>query len=212
MTGQKRPPLPNLYRGFSGNCLSIVPTEAIAFLVHGVAIHSFGESPLTVSFAAGAVSAPVATAFERIVIVQQLEGRSCFKSIHRLFVLEGTRGFLKGLAPMTLRESLFTGALFGFNRTFEKNQALTSFAAGGFAGFLSTPADRIKTLMQADLCGHYPSFITTAKKIVLSEGFAALFKGATIRSSLIGAATLIMSYSKEQLPLFFPAWTIQKKD
>jgi hypothetical protein len=86
---------------------------------------------------------------------------------------------------------------------------VASVSTGAFAGFLSSPGDRVKTLVQGDLKGSYSPWKVT-RELASKEGFAALWKGAGARATLVASAMLVMGEAKQAFPAYYPDWMHKK--
>ncbi|MBN2479724.1 MAG: hypothetical protein JXA94_05810 [Parachlamydiales bacterium] len=228
MQGAGKPAIRNLYRGYFSNCASVVPSQGIAYLTNGVMNKTLkkeeGKSStakeLAYSIIPGSAASPWATACERVMIVQQLQGGSTKDALTKIVKKEGVRGLAKGFTPTLARESLFSLGLFGLRNTLDKKlepkvqnrkirEATSSVVAGAAAGFASAPFDRLKTKVQSDLKGS-SSWLKEGRKIVVKEGVRGLFKGAGVRAGLVSGAMSVMTVAEKQLPKYYPKFSHQE--
>ena len=117
-------------------------------------------------------------------------------------------------APQVLKGIKSVCELFGHNdpknpenAIRKAHQAVASIGAGAFVGALTTPADRIKTIMQGDKNGSY-SMMKTTWNIVKSEGVLGLWKGAGVRGGLVASAIFLTTEFAEVIPDHIPSWMI----
>lgn len=93
------------------------------------------------------------------------------------------------------------------NAIHKAHHAVSSIGSGAFVGALTTPADRIKTIMQGDKNGSY-SMMKTTWSIVKSEGVLGLWKGAGVRGGLVASAIFLTTEFAEVIPDHIPSWMI----
>lgn len=284
------PPLNAWYKGFGANCAGVVPAQGIAFLTYGAVLKLLSKDKLPTnsdklkaSIVGGLASAPVAAAFERIMILQQLSDKKTgfFKTVaitvresekkgllqskkmintylqqmapytifrqaivreavqkdlmlikkisymhlqetvpYKIFKQDGSRGFIKGLLPTVKRDVIFLAGLLSLYDFTEEQLAkivrikkiseiVAGFGVGAAVGFITAPADLVKTRMQADVNGSY-SVVQTTKQIVRTTMAKEFIKSASVRSLLTGGAVVFIVQAKQFLPAYFPRWMQQK--
>ncbi len=202
MGGKGLPPQSELYRGMLPNCIAVGPAQGAGFVGYAAGLKLVAKDPknptsvekFQASLVAGFSGTPFATAFERIMIVQQMHGLTTRQAVQ---AIQGK--FMKGFVPTSCRELLATAALFSTGDTPEEK-----FAYGFHAGVLSAPFDRVKTVMQGALQSN-TSFAQTAKDLVIKEGLQAMFKGALFRGTLVGWALVCMGQAKGFFPNYLPS-------
>ena len=229
MNGRGFPSIRNLPKGISLSMGSIVPIQSVSFFTQGALVnHYFGGrrenmtdmQKLAVGLAAGISASPLAVIFDRIIIQMQLNGGGFSSNLYKIVDRCGPLGLIKGYVPTLLREISFPMTLFGLSEIFadriknqlpqdwEKRDAFSALmgrvCAGMLGGALTTPIDVVKTRMQADLEGKYPSALKTVSRLVQEEGKKSLTKGIWIRTGFIGLAITVLGYAKEKIPLLFP--------
>lgn len=212
MGGQGMPPFTALLRGLPTNIASVAPAQGAAFAVKGATDNGF---------IAGCAAAPIATAFDRVMLVQQLDGKSAKQAILQILAKDGSRGFVKAFFPTLKREVIVTATLFEGKEKVEATlesrisdkkvrSAVASLLSGGTAGVLSAPADRVKTIMQKDMNGSY-SWVQTTQKLWQTEGVKGFFKGAGTRGAVVGAFVYLMGEAKERVPAHLPPWMFKSQ-
>lgn len=246
----KRPSLsqfPRLWAGYIPNAASGAPAEAIAF-----AVHQFGRthlltknedgsltdsSNLALSLAAGTFGAPINACLEQGMIREQLEGGSFHRHLQVIYREQGFKGLFKATAVTAGRDGWFNCGIFFFYDVSRRivtpwikdpfsRDVVAGMLAGMPAGFISTPYDLCKTLMQSDKENKYPTFRATCKKIlneaaaqeygkknwdqksvvITKAGIQALFRGCIPRSFTIGGLVCATAFCKERVPSYFPSY------
>lgn len=225
MVGAKQfPPIHRLWTGYVPNALSGGLAEGIAFVTYKVGTDCITKNDknkltdsnnIALSLVAGTLGAPINASLEQGMIRQQLAGGSLY---HHMMVIQqtsGWKGVFKATNATAWRDGLFTCGVFAFNdyakeqvEPFIANPFYQNLAAGMLAGMtagaLSTPFDLLKTLVQSDTKGEYPTCLQTAKKIVQKEGFLGLYRGAIYRSMTIGPVICMTAMLKNIVPNYFP--------
>jgi hypothetical protein len=185
MVGQAAPPIHRLWAGYIPNAASGAPSESIAFFTHyiGKTILKQEDGSLSdkhnliLSIISGSIGAPINASLEQGMIRQQLEGGRYFTHMNNIYISSGWRGIFKGTGITAVRDGMFNCGVFAFFdytkrkvSPFIPNPLLRDFTAGllsgTVAGAISTPTDLIKTLIQSDKKGEYPTYRETAKKII----------------------------------------------
>jgi hypothetical protein len=229
MSGKGLPPFSSLYRGTTSVATSIVPIQGISFLVQGSLVNRYFNGDrkrmtdvqkITIAALTAISTSPLATLFDRITIQCQLDKKGPFEVARKMVKVGGLPILFKGYFPSLYREVFFATALFGTIDIFadiihkqlpsdwESRGTISSIAgkisAGALSGALSTPVDVVKTRMQADLVGKYPSTRKTISLLLKESGPKIFIKGMGTRSLLIGLSMLVIGYSKEKIPSLFP--------
>lgn len=227
MVGKGIPPIYRLWAGFGPNAASGAPAEGIGFLSVDLCTKYFTKGQnnpkltdmqnLIASLMSGCLGAPINASLERGMILQQLRGGGFFAHMRSIFNASGAKGLFKGTFATAGRDALFTSGVFAFNDKAKEyvsphisdpliRDIVAGIIAGVPAGFLSTPFDLGKTLMQEDTTEKYPHFRATICSLVKEEGVTAIFKGAVPRSFTIGGLIMITSVAKERVPHYFPSF------
>ncbi len=226
MNGLGRPPLGKLYNGFLVNALTGGPAEGCTFLTHHMALKIIKKPNETisdlenffVSGGSGAIGALALAPCERMMIQKQIQEGSLISLSRDIIGREGLRkAIFKGFVPTALRDAAFNCGIFAMNDIARKHlqplienktqrDSVASITVGAAVGWVSTPLDGIKTLMQADSRGVYNSFYQTTHKVVTECGLRSLFRGATSRCVLISGAIFCIAESKERIPEYLPSY------
>lgn len=209
----------NLYRGFVPNFFGVVPGTGASFVAKSVIQEAFLKDQdltrvqkLGVAMLPGALTAGVPTAFDRVMIVEQTHKVSTREALSQILKHDGVKGFTKGLTPAIVRESLFTGSLFGVSDEVADRlthlvpnewvrMILANSVTGAFAGVVSLPANVVKTKMQASLTGFY-SVSETVSAIFKKEGWKGFLdaKKAMARGTLTAGAMITLGFARKLLP------------
>ena len=123
MLGKGIPPIHRLWSGYFVNVSCSAPAEAIAFSSYHLTARAFNktEEKLTTmqnfsaSILAGALSAPYMSAFEQVMIRQQVEGGSALSQIKSIYAQSGWKGIFRGSTATAGRDAIFTCGLFALN-------------------------------------------------------------------------------------------------
>lgn len=229
MNGKGFPPFSQLYKGITSSAGSVIPIQSISFLTQGALVNYYfngnreimtDTQKIAVGLSGGIPTSVIATSFDRVMIQQQLNGWKTLYTVRKIINHCGPQGLMKGYFPALTRESFFSMTLFGTSdvladkimkrlpQDWENKETISITAgrvlAGIVAGALTTPVDVLKTRMQADLEGKYPTSWKTISQLVNKEGPKSLIKGIWIRSCFVSLAILILGYAKEKLPNSFP--------
>ncbi|MEI8365159.1 MAG: MC/SLC25 family protein [Parachlamydiaceae bacterium] len=228
MSGKGLPHVSTLYKGVLTTFTGVVPIQTISFFTQGVLVnHCFGgdrnsmsdRDKIAVGACAGAATSLPFTLFDRIVIIKQQQGgKSSLDTIQRIRAATGSRGLMKGAVPTLGREVSYFVAVFGTSEVFaskikkvfpESSEKVSSFSgkitAGALSGALTVPIDVIKTRMQRDLEGKYPTIRKTVHTLIREEGLASLMKGIGIRPFQSAIGVLLLCQAKEATPSFLPS-------
>lgn len=212
-----------LYRGYAANQFCDITYVAVAYFANNFFKHTImKDKPLTTGelflggIFSGIMASPLQAILERVMVVQQAakESMTAQEAIVSICKHGGPMGMLRGITPTVLRESINCSSLFALSKTIEpvvvkafggseKVSPVAYLVSGLIAGFLTTPFDRCKTLMQEDVKGAIS--MRMAYKIVLAEGYRALFRGATARMATIGATTASLGFLGKVLPPCLPS-------
>lgn len=215
-----------LWSGFIPNAISGCFAESIAF-----SVYNRGKQPLEdedgklsdvnnlfLSCVSGFAGAPFCSVLEQVMIRKQLYQGSLSTHFFTIYNAGGLQhGVFKGFSVTVGREMCFNLGVFGLNDVVNnmlKPYVADEFAldfcsgmtSGACAGFLSTPLDRAKTLIQGDLSGKYITFRGTVRSICQEEGWKALFKGAKERVMLVGSLVALTVLLKKRIPDYFPSF------
>lgn len=216
MLGKGFPPLHRLWSGYFVNVACSAPAEAIAFFSYHLfekTVHRANEDLTTLqnfsaSTLAGVISSPINAAFEQVMIKQQLHGGSMVEHIKSIYERSGWKGIFRGSLPTAGRDAIFTCGLFALNDAVNAKMeglvlhkftrdTLSSVFSGAVAGFLSTPLDLGKTIIQQQGTG---TSFQVLKQIVQNEGITSIFRGAFSRSATTGTLICAMAYLKDNIP------------
>lgn len=157
-------------------------------------------SPLAASFFAGLLATPAITIGEGLMIRRQVHDISYFQSMQRSLRLSD-------LIATGLREVPFNIGVFSLTPMIKekflwiKNESMRHVVAatttGLFVGMLTTPADKIKTMLQAEK--NYISLKEISKNM-----YKRIFvREAIWRSIYTGASITIVSLIYDLLPKYF---------
>ena len=239
MTGKGLPGLNRgLYRGYPVNACCDMINQSIGFLANNFFAKVIMQSkPLTPGehdlggVFSGMVPAPLYSFCERIMIVQQVnkenpvtkKAYTIAQVVREILRLEGAKGIVRGLIPTIMRESTNFACFFGLQKSIQsetekwiKNKHAAASVAflisGCFAGMVTTPADLIKTNMQATL-GDPSSFLKVANKLIKQNGRGAmgLFHGCLPRTMMIGSLMTTMGFFSSNIPRILPESLHTKK-
>eukprot|EP01059_Diplonema_ambulator_P034443 TRINITY_DN771_c0_g6_i1.p1 TRINITY_DN771_c0_g6~~TRINITY_DN771_c0_g6_i1.p1 ORF type:complete len:311 (+),score=75.38 TRINITY_DN771_c0_g6_i1:52-933(+) len=206
------------YSGLRPNLTGIIPEKGLKLAVFDIVRDNLRGADGSISFKAeltSAISAAVAqvvvtTPMEIVKIRCQLSGNTMFPVIREL----GLRGLYKGYLSTLTRDVCFNLIFFPLQSHMkatlirptdhESRKLFCSFLAGISAGVLaacmSTPADVVKTRLQAGDPGNMASIFTG---IIKNEGPSALFLGAGPRMAaiapLFGIAICVYDVQKRML-------------
>ncbi len=237
MTGHcARVPLRNFYNGYGENVACDMTNWVVGFVANQFFREQLMASrPLTLSeqclggMFGGAVSGPFVGSLERLMILAHLHKGEA-SNRHMLHVTsaivkeilhkEGIKGFLRGTCLTSVRESINYAALFGLEKVIYKK--LTPFfrdekqatfpaylAAGAASGFVTTPIDLIKTLVQEKI-GKRPSVPSIISKVCMSDkkfswlDMHKLFRGAGARTLTVGCSMALFGVLNERIPQYLP--------
>jgi len=190
-----------LYGGWGPACLSEGPKKALRLTLNdsfrSIVQKPNGEISLQMQILAGAVAGAsdviITNPFEMIKVRMQLEpDMSGFQAFREI----GFRGLFTGIGACFLRDVPYSAIYFpaysGLKDFFTSPNGHLSIGYTFLAGFLAaipaagltTPADVIKTRLQAKMDGPgvpYKGVSDAARRIYFEEGFTALWKGAGLR-------------------------------
>lgn len=225
------------YRAGFTHILGAIPVNGITFAATQYVrkiMTNEGQSPLTawqgfLSTVYGALLAlPVNNAIE-VTYVQKQTFRKVYKqpsileTISLVWIEAGWKGFVRGIVPLGGRAVLYTGGVCWFNdvcvrlvnqilpKTWKKHPIVTQLVAGAgcgaLVGYISTPFDCVRTVMQANLRG--PSTWKTLSQLVQERGLFGLMNGAGSRSAYIAGFIGMMTLCKHNYPKIFPNFCFQ---
>jgi len=219
---KNRPSFNGAMRGFPIGALALIPSQGTAFATYEAALRYLSPdqepSEKDKAFATTVVSLPMslsACPFERIKTIQQLTPDVTIRQAGAdILSQEGYRGFMRGLTPTIARKFLYAGGLLNINGSVEKKlpirhkkarQLLASAATGACVGWLSSPPDRIRVLMQGNRRFRNQSSWAVTRHIIQTESILGLFKGSLARAWQISLSMTLMAQGKEYIPLILPA-------
>jgi len=189
-----------LYNGLGAQCIGVGPEKAIKLTVNDLMRDLFrkdGEVALPAEILSGGVAGGCQVLFtnplEIVKIRMQLDRTATLAATAKEV---GFRGLYQGASACLLRDIPFSAIYFPayahLKQAFSSSDGHLplewALLAGFFAGFpaagLTTPADVIKTRLQAKTPPGeipYKGLFSTGRRIWAEEGFAALWKGAGLR-------------------------------
>jgi len=189
-----------LYRGMLPNLAAVAPAQAASFWGFATALRSLAEDPSNpyagekskAALVGGCAAALPANVFERLMIAQQ---------VNKLTLREAVvaKGFMRGLPMTTLREILFTSALFGAGDTLS-----SQVAWGAGAGALSALPDTVKTVQQGELHTKTSAYQVTKSLLTNPARRIDFLVGAGIRSGLVASAIVTMNLYRQHIPKYLP--------
>ena len=223
MTGQGFPPLREVYRGYGANQFCDVNYVAVAYLANNFFTKTImqGKELNTAElflggFFSGIIAAPIQAVIERVMIVQQAAKveLSTQKTLLSIYKQGGALGIFRGITPTMWREATNCTCFFALSKTIEPTLKKTLngsdlaspvayLVSGMIAGFVTTPFDLAKTLMQEDVTGSIT--VKKAYKQLLGKGYHGLFRGATARMATIGATTACLGILTKVIPPLLPS-------
>lgn len=197
--------LKSLYLGYKEICLTESAFFVVSYVVNGW-LKSQDVNQLASSILAGICSAPVVMIGEGLMINNQVNEKA--------FSREVLRSSMKasGLMATILREVPYTVAIFTLAPMIESKmpvsglagQSLAGVISGSLCGALTAPADKIKTLVQANDTSFMDASRSVKKEVLNAHGRRGLLKDAGIRAVYIGLSVAIMNVINNQLPPYFP--------
>ncbi len=221
-----------LYRGVGVNCLAVIPVQGLAYGVNKVVLQvlskdspeSDGKKHLSNGIATTVVT-PLAVAFERVKVIQQLTGVSSQRAIEGLYETQSYAGFCKGAVSTWVRDYIWYLGLFGNHTRMEsiqpsmiRHKVLRKMAAdaeiGALVGAVSAPFDKVRAKMQADnvLLSQkkrdiYSTLSKTVRQIYQDEGLRGLLapKGLHARMAYASASAIVMGLTTQEYPRHFPS-------
>lgn len=227
MAGKGYPPTTHLYRGYRINVLADISNQGVAFLTYRTYskyVHHDQPMSSVQEFAgglvAGAVSAPLQGACERIMIIQQLSSAPLriIDTASEIESKERGRGFLKALHLTTLRESINATAFFGLSHVFHNQMmkvtdssyfanVVSYFTAGVCAGAITAPIDLLKTRLQEQV-GKSCSTVEMIKQV----GYKHLVAGVPARAATIGCTMMTLGILSHEIPKYLPGFLYADSD
>lgn len=195
-----------LYRGYTEICLTESTAYATSYVVNGI-LKKREIGPLTSAILAGIVSTPVVAVGEALMLNRQVNGGPLSSQILRRSLCRS------GLVATLLREVPFNVAIFSFAPAIEKRMhftdeftknAIAGLGSGIICGLITAPADKIKTLVQANELSIMDSTRMVVRALgesggrrrILAEGFTGVV--------YIGLSVAILNVFNNQLPQHFP--------
>jgi len=246
MTGKGFPRINTLYKGYGANLTCDITNQATAFIANKFFTTTIINSkPLSLpeecvaGLFSGAVSAPLLSIFERLMILEQdrannpdIAGKeNSLKLIQQIRNKERLGGLTRGCLVTAGRESINFGCFFGLSKIFKKEleervpdiklpASIPYLFAGVVGGSITTPLDLVKTRMQASI-GSTDTASTIALAI-LRQGLKSnenikfsdvkkLFLGANYRALTIGATMATFGPFTETVPEFLPEILKERK-
>jgi len=196
-----------LYKGLPAQLIGIAPEKAVKLTVNDTVRYLLTEretgkigifSQMFAGGLAGLTQVVITNPYELIKVRIQTSGSNVKPRIISIIKELGIKGLTTGASATLLRDIPFSAMYFTFYgelREFLRNDKSKplpmskTFIAGILAGTLSaalaTPADVIKTRLQAKSEVKYNGIADCFYKIVKQEGALALFKGTVARILII---------------------------
>lgn len=199
-----------LFAGWLPNAVTGAPTEGMAFLFY----HQLKKNrelsdwqDMGLAFAAGFTGGPINAYGEYVMNHQYFNGGTCIANMRKIGLSA------KGTLPAGIRDGIFTCAVLPLDERVKKllspwiaNEPRRDLAAGMttgiFAGWFSSPFNRMKTLQQMDIEGVCTTFLNTGKWIVQKEGVRGFFKGAHLNVLSTGATICLTTMFKDHVPKY----------
>eukprot|EP01101_Sappina_pedata_P008450 TRINITY_DN4679_c0_g1_i1.p1 TRINITY_DN4679_c0_g1~~TRINITY_DN4679_c0_g1_i1.p1 ORF type:complete len:312 (-),score=108.67 TRINITY_DN4679_c0_g1_i1:101-985(-) len=215
-----------LYRGLPAQLVGIAPEKAIKLTVNDTLRHKFTDkktgkisvfSEVLSGCSAGLSQCIVTGPYELVKVRLQTQAGAVRKGAVGIIKELGVRGMFTGTGATLLRDIPFSGVYFtlygNFNRMFADENGHLSFISylssgllsGMIASYFATPADVIKTRLQAKSTEgvKYTGIIDCFTKTLKGEGPTAFFKGAVPRMLIISPLFGITLCVYEVLKGFF---------
>lgn len=185
-----------VYRGIGASLVNECGQMGLQFGTTGYIKKFFGtdfKGELGSAILGGVIVAPFASACECTMIQQQRFGGSLVGTPMRVVSQYGLAGMMRGFTGCVIRDGLYVGGLLGTTPLVQRyaqqqgyNQVTSEMIAAAVSGIavgtLSTPFDKISTVMKGDQDRKlYGGFLDTLRKSS-SGGITSLFGGAFWRS------------------------------
>jgi len=217
--------LQGAWAGGCANAGSGALAEGLAFLVRDLGMNHFkpADGNLTtwqdfaLSSGCGFLGAPVNTAAERIMYNQMTDNGRFLAHAKKIVAAEGPKGLFKGTAVCAGRDNVYNVGLFALNDAAKQALApaikdpltrdtAAGMLAGAAAGATSYSFDVVKTRMQLDTAGRYPTGRATVARMLKEEGIRSLMdpKGVLARILTIGPLLAVTAVTKERVPRALP--------
>ena len=213
----------SLYRGLDSALVGAAPKAGIRFggnawckeQLKGPDGKLTGTSQFLAGVGAGILEAIVAVTPMETMKTKLIEsGLSFWPGLKLILKEEGIKGLYKGLFPTVLKQASNQGSRFWlFNqykdflletwgqKSLQPVQSLLGgMAAGCFSVLVNNPVDVVKTKMQGRDASKYTSSLDCLQKILRSDGFAGLYRGAVARMGRVvpGQGVIFASYEEIQ--------------
>lgn len=230
-------PFNDFYKGYGENVACDVTNWVVGFIAnHFFREHLMSSKPLSATeqclggMFGGAISGPFVGSLERLMILAHLHNGNetpkrmvevTYKIAKTILHEEGAKGFLKGSCITASREAINYGCLFGLEKVLyknispffadEKKATLVSYlSAGAVSGFITTPIDLIKTLIQEKIgrCASIKSIFSQLcmpGKNLPFYGLHKLFRGAGARTLTVSCSMGLFGFLNERLPYYLPS-------
>lgn len=195
-----------LYRGYTAMCLTESASFAVTYVSNGL-MKSNEIHPLVSAILAGAISTPVVTAGEALMVNSQVNG----KAINTQMLRTAMQG--SGLIATMLREIPFSVSIFALPSVIETrmpfsnaliNNVFAGLISGCLCGAITAPADKIKTLVQAKGLPFRGALAAVSGELTTTHGRRKLLNDARVRALYIGLAVAILNVINNQIPQFLP--------
>lgn len=197
-----------LYNGYWSIASADIVTFSVAYLTNGY--FSDKNNSITPSILAGLISSPFTAIGEGLMANRQVNEMRYSKVL-----LRACR--LNGLATTAMREIPFTVAVFYTTPLLERHAAKwfkvndpnhlgiqvgSGALVGAAAGFLTTPIDLLKTLVQTS--DKPLSMLKAARSVINTGGCKSLFCGGGARAFYVAGAVTSMNFVNHTLPAKMP--------
>lgn len=198
-----------LYNGYWSIASADIVTFSVAYITNGY-FSDKNNNSIIPSILAGLISSPFTAIGEGLMANRQVNEMRYSKVL-----LRACR--LNGLATTAMREIPFTVAVFYTTPVLERHakkwfevndpnnlgiQFGSGALAGASAGFLTTPIDLLKTLVQTS--DKPLSMLKAARSVVNNGGWKSLFCGGGARAFYVAGAVTSMNFVNHTLPANMP--------
>jgi Mitochondrial carrier protein. len=198
-----------LYRGFGINATCIAPTTALLIAtdkaLEAIAPGADIKTSAARAFGAGFISTLASSPTELVILIQQNEGKSAYKTIKNLIDQKGIRVISRGMVSKSLREggfgvgflSMYPWLKNSIHHNLIDNEAIALPLAGVIAGagtvVATHPFDTISTCMQADYKSEQVKTMRQATQRIYEQyGMRGFYKGVVPRGTRVAVAIPLM--------------------